>query len=173
MICGASERRRQSAAAKARPLKPLSASRSRGAGAAVQQVFGDVAVADGGGDDAPGADDPAAQVGLDGEPEAVEPLGVGGVAAEPGGQVVAGAGPLVRAANPGRDRPARPRLGVLVTMGRFGRGSLCRGVRRRLAPSDLAGVDAVDEAEDGLRQLLGGLHRGVVADAVELDGTDL
>ena len=33
-------------------------------------------------------------------------------------------------------------------------------------------VDAVDEAEDGLRQLLGGLHRGVVADAVELDGTD-
>ena len=44
----------------------------------------------------------AAQVGLDGEPEAVEPLGVGGVAAEPGGQVVAGAGPLVRAADPGR-----------------------------------------------------------------------
>jgi len=36
----------------------------------------------------------------------------------------------------------------------------------------LGGVDAVDEAEDGLCQLLGGLHRGVVADAVELDGTD-
>ena len=36
----------------------------------------------------------------------------------------------------------------------------------------LGGVNAVDEAEDGLRRLLGGLHRGVVAGAVELDGTD-
>src|SRR5579863_5392046 len=63
------------------------------------------------------ADDAAAQVGLDGEAEAVEPLGVGGVAAEPGGQVVAGAGPLVRAADPGGvlDR-RRGRVGLLAVI---------------------------------------------------------
>jgi hypothetical protein len=60
--------RAASSASKAMPLKPLSASRSRGARQA----------------------------------EAVEPFGVRGVAAEPGGRVVAGAGPLVRAADPGR-----------------------------------------------------------------------
>jgi hypothetical protein len=70
--------------------------------AGFQQVTGDVALADGGQDDGPGPDDAAAQVRLGGEAEAVEPLGVGGVAAEPGGQVIARAGPLVRAADPGR-----------------------------------------------------------------------
>lgn len=42
----------------------------------------------------------------------------------------------------------------------------------QLAPRGLGGVDVVDEVEDGLRQFLGSLHRSVVADAVELDGTD-
>src|SRR5512135_3104408 len=80
-------------AAKARPLKPLSASRSRGAAPvssrspAVSRSFT--------------AAGTAAQARFDGEPEAVEPLGVRGVAAEPGGQVVAGPGPAVRAADPG------------------------------------------------------------------------
>jgi hypothetical protein len=52
--------------------------------AGLQQVRRDVALADGGGHDGPGADDAAAQVGLHRQPEAVEPLGVGGVAAELG-----------------------------------------------------------------------------------------
>src|ERR1700726_2721180 len=38
--------------------------------------------------------------------------------------------------------------------------------------SHLGFVDTIDEAEKDLRQLLWRLHRGVVADAVELDGTD-
>ena len=90
------------AAAKARAVEALVREQVTRGGPGFQQVLGDVALADRGGHDGPGADDPAAQVGLDGEPEAVEPLGVGGVAAEPGGQVVAGPGPLVRAADPGR-----------------------------------------------------------------------
>ena len=72
-----------------------------GPGPGFEQVFGDLAFIDRGGHDAPGADDPAAQVRLDGQPEAVEPFGVRGVAAEPGGQVVARTGPAVRAADPG------------------------------------------------------------------------
>ncbi len=55
----------------------------------VQQVFGDLALVDRGGHDVPGPDDPRAELGLDGQPEAVEPFGVRGVTAEPGGQVVA------------------------------------------------------------------------------------
>jgi hypothetical protein len=66
-----------------------------------QQVIGHVALVDGRGHDTPGPDDPAAQVCPDGQPEAVEPFGVRGVAAEPGGQVVTRAGPAVRAADPG------------------------------------------------------------------------
>jgi hypothetical protein len=72
-------------------------------------------------------------------------------------------------------------LGSSVWLGRS-RGSCDDGAvqsrgflpRRMPAPgsSDLGGVDAVDEAEDGLCQLLGGLHGNVVADAVKLDGTD-
>jgi hypothetical protein len=69
-----------------------------------QQVDRDVALADGGGHDGPGPHDSAAQVGPDRQAEAVEPLGVRGVAAEPGGQVVAGAGPLAT-----RGRPLRTR----------------------------------------------------------------
>jgi hypothetical protein len=63
----------------------------------------------GGGHDGPVADNPAAQVRFHGQAEAVEPLGVGGVAAEPGGQAVAQPGPAVRAADPGRvlDRQGR------------------------------------------------------------------
>ena len=49
-----------------------------------QQVQCDLALVHRGGHDAPGPHDPAAQVGLDRQPEAVEPLGVRGVAAEPG-----------------------------------------------------------------------------------------
>jgi hypothetical protein len=60
----------------------------------VQEVGGDLALVHGGGHDAPSADDPRAEVGLDGQPEAVEPFGVRGVAAEPGGQVVARPGPV-------------------------------------------------------------------------------
>ena len=78
-----------SPAAKARPLNPLSASRSRGR-PSLEQVVGDLALVHRGWHDGPGADDPAAQVRFHGEPEAVEPLRVGGVAAEPGGEVVAG-----------------------------------------------------------------------------------
>jgi hypothetical protein len=63
-----------------------------------QQVYGDLALVDCGGHDAPGPHDPAAKVRLDRQPEAVEPFSVRGVTAEPGGQVVAGTGPLVRAA---------------------------------------------------------------------------
>ena len=55
---------------------------------ALQQVIGHVAFVDGGGDDAPCADEAAAQAGLDGQAEAVEPFGVRGVAAEPGMQPV-------------------------------------------------------------------------------------
>ena len=65
------------------------------------QVGADLAFIDGGRHQRPGADDAAAQVGADGQAEAVEPFGVRAVAAEPGGQVVAWAGPLVRAADPG------------------------------------------------------------------------
>jgi len=50
-----------------------------------QQVYSDFALVERGGHDAPGTDDPAGQVGLDGQPETVEPLGVRGLAAEPGG----------------------------------------------------------------------------------------
>lgn len=84
------------------PLKPFVREQVAWGRADFQQVPGDVALADDRRDDGPGADDAAAQVGLHGEAEAVEPLGVGGVAAEPGGQAVAGAGPLVRAADLGR-----------------------------------------------------------------------
>ena len=88
-----------------RPAEALVREQVARGGAGFQQVNGYVALADGGRDDGPGADDPAARVGLHGEPEAVEPLGVRGVAAEPGGQVVARPGPLVRAADPGRATP--------------------------------------------------------------------
>ena len=57
-----------------------------------QQLVADVTLVHGSGDDAPGPDDAAAQVRLDGQPEAVEPFGVRGVAAEPGMQP-AGPGP--------------------------------------------------------------------------------
>jgi hypothetical protein len=56
----------------------------------LEQIAGDLALVDRGGHDAPGPDDPRAEVGLDGQPEAGEPFGVRGVAAEPGGQVIAG-----------------------------------------------------------------------------------
>src|SRR5215469_4457146 len=68
----------------------------------VEQVRGDVALVDGGGHDAPGPHDAAAEVGLDREPEPVEPFGVRAVAAEPGRQAVAWPGPAVAAADPGR-----------------------------------------------------------------------
>jgi hypothetical protein len=67
----------------------------------LEQVFGHVALVDGGGHDAPGPDDPAAQVGPDRHPEAMEPFAVRGVAAEAGDQVVTRAGPAVGAADPG------------------------------------------------------------------------
>jgi len=86
--------------------------------AGAEQVDGDLAFVHRGGHDATGAHDPRAEVGLDRQPEAVEPFGVSGVAAEPGGQVVAGAGPLVRAADPGgvldRDRGGIDLLAVIV-----------------------------------------------------------
>ena len=59
----------------------------------VDQIGADLAFIDGGGHERPGADDAPAQVGADGQAEAVEPFGVRAVAAEPGGQVVARAGP--------------------------------------------------------------------------------
>src|SRR5208282_2555908 len=65
------------------------------------QVGADLALIDGGGHDGPGPDDAPAQVSANRQAEAVEPFGVRAVAAEPGGQVVAGAGPAVRAADPG------------------------------------------------------------------------
>lgn len=65
------------------------------------QVGGDLAFIDGGRDQRPGADDAAAQIGTDGQAEAVAPFGVRAVAAGPGGQVVARTGPLIRAADPG------------------------------------------------------------------------
>ncbi|HBW18469.1 MAG: hypothetical protein ACLPN6_19430 [Streptosporangiaceae bacterium] len=74
--------------------------------------------------DAPGPDDPAARVRPDGQPEPVEPFGVRGVAAEPGGQVVARSGPLVRAADPGgvpdRDRGGLDLLAVILGDGLCG-----------------------------------------------------
>jgi len=84
----------------------------------LQQVAADVALVDGGGHDAPGPDDAGAQVRLDGQPEAVEPFGVGGVAAEPGMQPI-GSRPAVRAADP-RGVPDRQRAGIdlLAVIGR-------------------------------------------------------
>src|SRR6266498_3581264 len=66
----------------------------------LQQVAGDVALVDRGGHDAPGPNDPAAEVGLDGQPEAVEPLGMRAVAAEAGHQA-ARPGPEIGATDPG------------------------------------------------------------------------
>jgi hypothetical protein len=63
-------------------------------------VFGNLALADRGGHDAPGPHDAAAQVGPGRQAEAVEPIGVRGIAAEPGMQAVR-PGPAVRAADPG------------------------------------------------------------------------
>src|SRR5512135_3187865 len=75
-----------------------------------QQVAGDLAFVHGGGHDGPGPDDAGAQVRFDGEPEAVEPLGVRGVAAEPGMQPIR-PGPRVRAADP-RGVPDRQSAGI-------------------------------------------------------------
>jgi hypothetical protein len=74
------------AAANAVPLK-ASATRSRGAGRP-PAGRGSVALAGGDGDEGQGAHDPSAQVGPGGQAEAVEHLGVRGVTADPGGQVV-------------------------------------------------------------------------------------
>ena len=71
-----------------------------GGGVAGDQAGADLAFVDGGGHDRPGADDAPAQVGADGQAEAVEPFGVRAVPAEPGGQVVVGAGSLIGAADP-------------------------------------------------------------------------
>jgi len=66
----------------------------------LRQAGGHVALVHCGGHDGPGPDDPRAEVGLDGQPEAVEPFCVRGVAAEPGVQAIR-AGPPVGAADPG------------------------------------------------------------------------
>ena len=107
------------AAANAPAVEALIAQQVTGRRPGLEQVGGDLALVDRGGHDAPGADDPGAEVGLDGQPEAVEPFGVRGVAAEPGGQVVARPGPAVRAADPG-GVPDRQRGGVdlLAVIGR-------------------------------------------------------
>jgi hypothetical protein len=64
-----------------------------------QQVIAHVTLVDGGGHDAPGPDDTAAQVCLDRQAEPVEPFAVRGVAAEPCVQAT-GAGPGIGAADP-------------------------------------------------------------------------
>ena len=66
-------------------------------------------------------DQAPAQVGADGQAEAVEPFGVRAVPAEPGGQVVARAGPLIRATDPGwvLDRQ-RGGIDLLHRIGRHG-----------------------------------------------------
>jgi hypothetical protein len=56
----------------------------------LRQVAGDIALAGRGGHDAPGPHDPAAEVGLDGHPEAAGSLGMRAVAAEAGHQAAAG-----------------------------------------------------------------------------------
>ena len=73
---------------------PLSASGHAGP-AGSGQLFGDLASVERGGHDAPGADDAAAQLGPDGQPEAAGPWDVRGVTAGPAGHVVARAGPAV------------------------------------------------------------------------------
>src|ERR1017187_4853215 len=92
--------------------------------AALGQVGAGLAVVHGGGHDAPGPDDPAARIGLDREAEAAGPLGVRGVAAEPGMQS-ARPGPAVRAADPG-SMPDRQRRGIdlLAVTGRNARGQV-------------------------------------------------
>src|SRR5258708_14370102 len=106
-----------------------------------QQVLRDVALAGRGGHDAPGPHDAAAQVGLDRQPEPVEPFGVRGVTAEPGGQVVPRAGPLVRAADPGGVLDRQPRRVDLlaVVCGKPGRQRRAQLLERAPQPADPAG----------------------------------
>src|SRR6266568_2276836 len=116
----------------------------------LQQVCGDLALVDRGGHDAPCADDAAAKVGLDREPEPVEPFGVRGVAAEPGVQAIE-PGPPVRPADPRwvLDRQRRG-IDLLAVIGRLaGREGRPELLERPPTASGSAGWPRFDAAAPG------------------------
>ena len=161
--------------AKARPLKPLSAKQVTGGRPGFQQVRGGLPLVPGGGHDGPGADDPAAQAGSGGQPEAAAPLRVGGVAAEPGGQVVGRPSPAVRAADPGwvPDRQ-RGRTGLLAAVfGQPGRQRDPELLKRSPQPADPAvGLALVRQHREQVAPVPGrlGQESGLAAPAQQVPG---
>ncbi len=121
-------------------MKPLAGEQVARWRPGLQQVRGDVPLVHGSGDDAPGPDDAGAEVGLDRQPEPVEPLGVRGVAAEPGREPVR-PGPAIGAADPGgvldRDRAGAGLLAVIF--GQAGRQQDPYLLERAPQPAGTAG----------------------------------
>ena len=114
-----------------------------------------------------------AEVGLDGQPEAVEPFGVRGVAAEPGGQVVARPGPAVRAADPGgvldRQRAGVDLLAVIFGQpGRQHRPQLLEGAPQPADPP--VGLALVRQPREQVRPVPGhlGQEPGLAAPAQQV-----